>query len=117
MIDSGLFGRCTAENLRLPGVKMTIEMNHRDCTVSTIDRPQKGKNNSMVSAEGDDTRVMFAIGRDGNKRCARYRVISERRERRAMEKLLVTVFNLFDGEFVVVRGDGDIATVDDLEAC
>lgn len=33
-----------------------------------------------------------------------------------MEKLFVAVFDLLDGELVVVRRDGNVAAVDDLEA-
>jgi hypothetical protein len=48
---------------RLTSVQMAVEVNHRDRTVSAVDRPQKRQCNSMVSAEGDDARQGFSLDR------------------------------------------------------
>lgn len=70
----------------------------------------------MVTAERDDPWVMFAVGGNGNERFTRQRVITERGERRPVQELLVAVLDLLDGKFIVVRRDGDITAVDELEA-
>lgn len=70
----------------------------------------------MVAAKRDDPRMVFSISGDGNERFARQRIITERRERAPMEELLVAIFDLLDGKFVVVGRDGDITAVDQLDA-
>lgn len=70
----------------------------------------------MVTAKRDDPWVMFAVGGNGNERFTRQRVITERGERRPVQELLVAVLDLLDGKFIVVRRDGDITAVDELEA-
>lgn len=70
----------------------------------------------MVTAERDDPRVMLAICGNWNEWFTREQVIAERGERRPVEELFVAVLDLLDGEFVVIRRDGDVTTVDNLEA-
>lgn len=70
----------------------------------------------MVTAKRDDPWVVLAINGNGNERFARQRIITERRERWSVEELLVAVLDLLDGKFVVVRRDGDITAVNDLDA-
>ena len=70
----------------------------------------------MVTAKRDDPWVMFAVGGNGNERFTRQRVITKRGERRPVQELLVAVLDLLDGKFIVVRRDGDITAVDELEA-
>ena len=91
-------------------------MNNRDCAVGTIDRTQKGQDDRVVSAKSYNTRVVLSIDGYGNERVSRGCIVPERRERSAVKKLLVTLFNLLDSKFVVVRSDRNIPTVDDLEA-
>ena len=70
----------------------------------------------MIAAKRDDPWVMFAVSGNGNERFARQRVITERRECWPVEEFLVTVLDLSNGKLVVIRSDGDITAVDDLEA-
>ncbi len=50
MFDSGLFGRITSENLRLPGVEVAIEVDDGDLSVGAIDRPEEREDDGVVSA-------------------------------------------------------------------
>ena len=116
MVDSGLIRRRTTEDRRLPGVEVAVEVDHRDLPVRTVDRPKQRKDDGVVAAESDDARVVLAIRRERNKRLASEGVVAERREGRTVEELLMAVLDLLDSELVVVRRDGDITAVDDLEA-
>jgi len=69
----------------------------------------------MITAKSDDPWVVFTVGGNGDERFTRRQVISERRERRSVQELLVAVLDLLDSKFVVVGGDGDVTAVDDLE--
>lgn len=85
--------------------------------MATLQRlPEKGKDDRMVATKRDDPWMMLAVGRNGNERFARQRVITERRERWSMEEFLVAVLDLLDGKLIVIGCDGDITAVDDLEA-
>ena len=116
MVDSGLIRRRTTEDRRFSGVEVAVEVDDRNLTVGTVDRAQEGENDSVVAAESDDARVVLAVSRQRNKRLAGESIVAERREGRAVEKLLVTVFDLLDCELVVVRSDGYVTTVHDLES-
>lgn len=116
MIDSGLFGGRTAEDFGLPGVEVTVEVDHRNLPISTVDRAEQREYDGVVSTEGDDARVMLAVRRDGHERLPGDRVVAECGESRAVEKLLVTVFDLLDGILIVVWRDGNVATVHQLKA-
>ena len=70
----------------------------------------------MVAAECDDTRMVFAIEGDSLQRLASSRVITKRRKSLTMKKLLVAIFDLLNGILIVIRRNGDIATVDQLQA-
>jgi hypothetical protein len=70
----------------------------------------------MVTAKRDDPWVMFAVDGNGNERFTRQRVITERGERRPVQEFLVAVLDLLDGKLIVVRRDGDVTAVDQLEA-
>lgn len=70
----------------------------------------------MITAKGDDSRVVFSISGNGNERFAGQRVITERRESGPVEERLVAILDLLNGIFVVVGRDGDVAAVDDLDA-
>ena len=116
MVDSGLVGWRATENRRLPSVEVAVEMDNGNLTVGTVNGPQEGKDNCVVPAESDDTRVVLAIRRERNKRLASEGVVAERREGRTVEERLVAVLDLLDGVLVVVRSDGNVTAVDDLEA-
>ena len=116
MIDRGLLGGSTTEHFRLPGIKVAVEVDNRDRAVSTVDRPEERKNDRVVASQSDNARVVLAICRDRLERLSGGRVVPEGREGRTMEKLLVTVFDLLDRELVVVRGDGNVTAIDNLES-
>lgn len=117
MVDFGLVGGRAAEDRRLPGVKVGVEVYDGDLTISGMDRPEKRQHDRVVATEGDNARVVFSVSRNRNKRLAGDRVVTERGERLTLEQLLVAILDLLDGILVVVRGDRNIAAVNDLEAC
>ena len=114
MVDSSLVGWGATKDLRLPSIQVRVEVDYRDRTVSTIDRTKQREHYSMVAAECDDTRMVFAIEGDSLQRLASSRVITKRRESLTMKKLLVAIFDLLNGILIVIRRNGDIATVDQL---
>ena len=116
MVNSSLVRRRAAENLGLPGVQVRVKMNHRDSTVGTVDRAQEGQDDGMVASQSDDTGVMLSVGRDRYKWFAGDGVVPKGRKRVAMEKSLVSVFDLLDGVLVVVRRHRYVSTVDHLKA-
>jgi hypothetical protein len=63
----------------------------------------------VITSKGDDPWVVFAIYGDGDQRFACDRVITERREGRAVKERFMALFYLFYGIFVVVRGDRDVS--------
>ena len=111
MVDSSLVRGCTAENLGLPGVKMGIKMNYRDFAISGVDRAQDREDDSVVTPESDQARVMLAILRDRIKSLAGDRIVSVRREGGAMKESPMTILDLFDSMFVVVRRHRNVTTV------
>ncbi len=84
MIDSGLFGGCTAEDLGLPGIEVAVEVDHRNLSVCAVDRPKKREDDGVISTEGDDARVVLAVRRDGHERLPGDRVVSKCGEGRAV---------------------------------
>ena len=56
MVDGGLFGGCTTEDLWPPGVEVRIEVDDADGSVGLVDRAEKGKSDSVVAAKSDQTR-------------------------------------------------------------
>ena len=115
MVDSGLVRRSAAEDGGLPGVEVAVEVDDRNLAVRTVDGSQERKNDSVVATKRNDTRVVLAVGGKRDERLATECIITERREGRAMKEFLMAIFDLLDGEVVIVRGDGNIAAVDYFE--
>jgi hypothetical protein len=63
----------------------------------------------MVTPKGDNPWVVFAVKRDRIQRLACYRVVTQRREGRALKEGLVAVFYLFDGILIVIGGDRNVS--------
>ena len=60
--------------------------------------------------------MVLAVLGERSELFACHRVVTEGRERCTMEVLLVAVLYLFDCERIVIRGHGDVATVDNFKA-
>lgn len=116
MVDSGLVRGRATEHLGLPRVEMGVKVNDGDRAVRAVNRAQDGEDDRMIAAERDNAGMVLSVGRDGHEGLARQRVVAERRERLAVEELLVSVLDLLNGELVIVRRNRDVATVDDLQA-
>jgi len=69
----------------------------------------------VVPSERDHARVMLPVLRDRYKRRPRQRIVRQGRERRAVQQIPMSRLDLLDRERVVVRRDGYIAAVNDLE--
>ncbi len=82
--------------------QMRIKVDDRNGSVSRINRTQKRKNNGVITTEGNDTRVVFTIDREGRQGLASRRIVPQRRVRFAVQQRFVPFFNLFYSDFVVV---------------
>ena len=61
VVDAGLVGWCTTEDLWFPGVQVRVEVNDSDRAVRTVHGAEEGKGDGMVAAEGDDTGQSLAV--------------------------------------------------------
>lgn len=91
-------------------------MNNADRPIDRIDRSEKRQNDGVVSSEGNHSGMINAIKRDRNQRLSSERVITQRRESWTLKQRLVTMLNLLDGVVIIIRGDRDISTIDDLQS-
>jgi hypothetical protein len=83
---------------------MTIKVNNRHRTVSTINRPQQGEGDGMVASQGDDPRQRLAVlGRAGLLGVCLGG---------PGEDAVVAFLDLVQGVGVVVRCHGDVAAVE-----
>jgi len=71
-------------------------VNDRDGPVSAVDRPQQGKGDGVVAAQGDDSRERLALQRGA--------LLVGVRLGRAGEDAVVAFLDLVEGEGVVVPG-------------
>lgn len=100
MCDSRLLRRDTRVPLiRIPGVKMRVQVNHRDGPIDTFQRAQDWKHDGMIAAQTDDAGVR-PFGR---------------RVRRVVEDLPVPLFHLLERVGSIKWCDGDIAAVYDAQ--
>lgn len=116
MVDGRLLRWCTAKYLGFPSVEMTVKVDNRDWTICTVNRSEKRKHDSVVTPQGDNSRMMLPISRDWHQRLTRERIVPEWSERGTMKKFLVPIFDLLNSKFVVVRGNRNIAAIDNLES-
>lgn len=105
VVDRRNFARRTAENLRLPRVKMTVEMDDGHRPIGAIHAAEQRQSDRVVTAHSDHTweglvflRKPRLVGVSG---------------RVAHEDAVVAFFDLVDGPFRIVRSDRNIAAVDD----
>ena len=94
VVDAGLLGGCTPEDLRLPGVQVRVEVDDRDRTVGTIHAAEQRQCDGVVAAQRDHTREGLALLRR-----ARSRGIGGWL---AHEDAVVAFLDLVDGVGVVV---------------
>ncbi len=97
-------------------IQVAVEVNHRDLSISGIDRSEKWEYNGVITAKSNDARVMLPIGRDGNEGLPSERIITQWAGRNAMQQCLMALLNLIDSESIVVGSDRDIAAINNLQA-
>lgn len=115
MIDRRALAWRSPEHAWLPRVQVRVEMDDRDRAIRAVNGAQERQHDRVVSSERDHPRVVLPILRDRYERRARERIIRQGGERRAMQQVPVTGFDLLDGIRVVVRCHGYVAAIDDLE--
>jgi hypothetical protein len=94
MVDAGNLAWGSSKNLWLPCVKMGIEVDDRDRTVSTVDGPEQRESDSVISTEGDDSGECLSV----LSRSLLLRVSSGS----TGENGVVSLFDLVEGPSVVV---------------
>ena len=96
MIDRGDFRRRTAKHLGLPSVEMTVEVDHSDWTVGSIQAAQDGEGDCVITAQGDDPGQRAAVLGEA--------LLVGIAEGRLGEHDIVTFFDLANCPFVVIAG-------------
>ena len=61
MVDAGLVGWRTTEDLWLPGIQVRVEVDDSDRAVRTVHGAEERKSDGVVAAEGDDTGQSLAV--------------------------------------------------------
>ena len=77
MVDGRLLGGSTTEYLRFPCIKMTIEVNNRDRTISAVNRPEQWEDNGMITTQGDNPGMVLSVCCERNQRLTRQGVVPE----------------------------------------
>ena len=117
MVDRGLLAWRTSEDGRLPSIEVRVEVDDGDGTVGGINRAQKREDDSVVSTESDNPRMLLSILRDAYELLAREGILPELCCWLTVQERPVAVLNLFNRELVVVRRDGNVSTIDNSEIC
>ena len=91
-----------------------VSIDPRQISVSNL--PQERQDDGVITAKCHYPGVILTVERDGRQRLSSERVVTKGREGRPVEELLVTLFDLLDGILVVIRRDGDIATINEFQA-
>jgi len=94
VVDAGLLCGCTAEDLRLPGVQVRVEVNNRDRTVGAVHAAEQRQRDGVVTAQRDHTREGLAFLRGAWSRGIGGRL--------AHEDAVVAFLDLVDGVGIVV---------------
>lgn len=115
MVDRRLLARRAPEHARLPRVEVRVKVDDGDRAVRAVDRAEERQHDRVVPSERDHARVVLSVLGEGHERCARQRVVRQRRERRAVQQRLVSVLDLLDRVRVVVRRHGYVPAIDDLQ--
>ena len=61
MVDAGDLGGRTAEDLGLPGVEVTVEVDDGHRAVLAVDGAQQGEGDGVVTSQGDDSGQGLAL--------------------------------------------------------
>lgn len=61
VVDASGLGWRATKHLRLPGVKMRIEMNDGNWTVNLVDTSQDWEHNSMITTQCNNSRMRLAL--------------------------------------------------------
>jgi len=61
VVDAGLLGRSTAEDLWLPGVQVRVEVDDCDRAVGAVHAAEQRQGDGVVTAESDHTRERLAL--------------------------------------------------------
>ena len=103
MVDGGLVGGGAAEDFRLPGVEVGVEVDDGDGAVGLVDAAQQGEGDAVVAAEGDEAGEGGAgFGETGEAGVG---------VGFAREEGVVAGFDLLEGVGVVVGCYGDVCGV------
>lgn len=105
VVDRSNFARSTAENLRLPCVKMTVEVDNSHRSIRAVHAAEQRQSDRVVTAHGDHTREGLVFLREPRLVGVSGRV--------AHEDAVVAFFDLVDGPFRIVGSNWDITAVDD----
>ena len=105
VVDRRNFARSTAKNLRLPCVKMTVEMDDSHRPIRAVHAAEQRQSDGVVTAHSDHTRESLIFLRETRLVGVSGRV--------AHEDAVVAFFDLVDGPFRVIRSNRNIAAVDD----
>ena len=115
VVDRRLLARRAPEHARLPRVEVRVKVDDGDRAVRAVDRAEERQHDGVVPSERDHARVVLSVLGEGHERCARQRVVRQRRERRAVQQLSVSRLDLLDRVRVVVWRHGYVPAIDDLQ--
>lgn len=105
VVDRCYLARSTAEDLRLPRVKVTVEMDDSHRPIRAVHAAEQRQSDGVITAHGDNTREGLIFLRK-----SRFVGVSGRV---AHEDAVVAFFDLVDSPLRIVGSDRDIAAVDD----
>ena len=105
MVDRCNFARGTAEDLWLPRVKVTVEVDDSHRSVCAVHAAEQRQSDGVITAHGDHTREGLIFLRKSRLVGVSGRV--------AHEDAVVAFFDLVNSPLRIVGSNGDIAAVDD----
>lgn len=105
VVDGCHLARSTAEDLWLPRVKVTVEMDDGHRSIRAVHAAEQRQSDGVITAHGDNTREGLVFLRESRLVSVSGRV--------AHEDAVVAFFDLVDGPLRIVGSDRDIAAVDD----
>ena len=104
VVDRCHLARCTAKNLRLPCVKVTVEMDDSHGSIRAVHAAEQRQSDGVIAAHGDHAWESLIFLRKSRLVGVSGRV--------AHEDAVVAFLDLVDGPLRIVRSDWDIAAVD-----
>lgn len=105
VVDRRNFARSTTEDLRLPRVEVTVEMDDSHRSICAVHAAEQRQSDGVVTAHGDHAREGLIFLRES-------RLVSVS-SRVAHEDAVVAFFDLVDGPLRIVGSNRNIAAVND----